>query len=212
MATQAQAKRDASAIESELSRIGLLLQHDARLPSATSFIAGEPIAGSWWGHALGNRIYAALVELERGRGKLSAKLVNGKITYVDRKLWPAFVCLASEQSEAASDGLSAVARRLLELTREGYRFRLDEAPANQIGTARERASAARELEQRVLLHSESEHTTSGAHVKRLTSWGDWARIAGVTPLADPSGARTELEEAVARLTASAARGVRVVFI
>src|SRR5260221_4995305 len=69
-------------IEEEFGRIGLLLQHDRELASFTALAAGEPIGGSWWGHPLGHDIYDLLGEFERGSGALSAKLVNGKSTFV----------------------------------------------------------------------------------------------------------------------------------
>ena len=51
-------------VERELERIGLLLEHDKELPSVTLLVAGEPIRGSWWGHALGfgrDRAHLAIV-------------------------------------------------------------------------------------------------------------------------------------------------------
>ena len=82
---------DASRIESELDRIGLLMQHDKALPSATTIIAGGPIAGSWWGHPKGKRIYEVLEELAGGPLALCVKLVSGKRTYVHPRLWSPFL-------------------------------------------------------------------------------------------------------------------------
>jgi hypothetical protein len=206
------AEHDAATLERELSRLGLLLQHDARLPSATSLLAEQPIAGSWWGHPQGKRIYAGLVEFERGAGKLAAKLINRKITYVDRGLWPAFLCLAHRRAAGPTDQLSALARRLFELTLEIDSVRLDQPPADAIETLRERSRATRELEERLLVHCDSEHTTSGAHVKRLRSWHVWAKNSGVRPLLDANRAESEFREAVSRLVPKAAAAVNVAFL
>jgi hypothetical protein len=207
-----QAERDAATLERELSRLGLLLQHDARLPSATSLLAEQPIAGSWWGHPQGNRIYAALVEFERGAGKLAAKLVNRKITYIGRGLWPAFLCLALKRAQAPTDELSALARRLFELTLDNDSVRLDQPPADALDTLRERSRATRELEEQLLVHCDSEHTNLGAHVKRLRSWRAWAKEIGVQPLLDASRAEAELREAVNRLVPEDGRAVNVAFL
>jgi hypothetical protein len=207
-----QAEHDAATLERELLRLGLLLQHDARLPSATSLLAEQPIAGSWWAHPQANRIYAALVEFERGAGNLAVKLVNRKITYVDRGLWPAFLCLALKRAAAPVDELSALARRLFELTLEIDSVRLDQPPADAIHTLRERSRATRELEERLLVHCDSEHTSSGVHVKRLRSWCEWTKSSGVRPLLDAGRAETELREAMNRLVPKSARAVNVVFL
>jgi hypothetical protein len=83
-------------VERELDRIGILLEHDKELASVTLLVAGEPKRGSWWGHPLGHEIYALLHELHERSGKLDAKLVNGKRTYVHARLWPAFLAVARD--------------------------------------------------------------------------------------------------------------------
>jgi len=49
-----------------LDRTGLLFMHDARKPSLTALVAGEPIRGSWWGHPAGKRIFQVANALEDG--------------------------------------------------------------------------------------------------------------------------------------------------
>jgi hypothetical protein len=39
--------------------------------------------------------------------------------------------------------------------------------------------AARELEERLLIHAEEFHSETGAHVKRLESWTHWAKRVGL---------------------------------
>ena len=73
--------------EAALARWGLLLLSDARYPSLASVIAGAPVRGSWWGHPKGRAIFNASCALERDAE--APKLVNGKVTFVHRRLWPA---------------------------------------------------------------------------------------------------------------------------
>jgi hypothetical protein len=66
------------------------------VPSVAEAVAGEPIRGSWWGHARGHDIFRALSALEDVPDVLCFKLLGGKVTFVHRRLWPALVCLADE--------------------------------------------------------------------------------------------------------------------
>ena len=71
---------------------GMLLQ-SARgpLPNVAELVAGEPIKGSWWGHPMGHEIFDALGELDDSPDVVRLRLVNGKVTLVHRRLWPALV-------------------------------------------------------------------------------------------------------------------------
>jgi len=64
------------------------------VPSLAEFIAGAPIRGSWWGHPMGHAIFQATEAIRSNEDILVCKLVDGKITYVHRRLWPALVKLA----------------------------------------------------------------------------------------------------------------------
>jgi hypothetical protein len=55
------------------------------------WIAGEPIRGSWWGHRRSHEIFAVTRALRRSPDVLVCRLVDGKITYVHRRLWAALV-------------------------------------------------------------------------------------------------------------------------
>ena len=74
---------------------GIVLQ-SARgpLPNLAEWIAGEPIRGSWWGHACGHEIFAALTHLHASGDVVATRLVAGRITLVHRRVWPALVCVA----------------------------------------------------------------------------------------------------------------------
>lgn len=78
---------------------GLVMQsaQHARLPSFVEFVAGEKIRGSWWGHAKGREIFRALVALYESPHVVATKLVDGKLTLVHRRLWPALATLAYER-------------------------------------------------------------------------------------------------------------------
>jgi hypothetical protein len=74
---------------------GMLLESaKGPLPRATELIAGEPIQGSWWGHPEGHAIFEALNDLADDADVVRLRLVNGKVTLVHRRLWPALVRLA----------------------------------------------------------------------------------------------------------------------
>jgi len=64
------------------------------VPSLASMIAGGPIRGSWWGHARSHDIFVLTRVVRDCPDVLVCRLVDGKITYVHRRLWPALVCLA----------------------------------------------------------------------------------------------------------------------
>jgi hypothetical protein len=64
------------------------------VPSLAAAIAGEPIRGSWWAHALGREIFAVTRAIRDSPDVLVCRLVDGKITYVHRRVWPALVRLS----------------------------------------------------------------------------------------------------------------------
>jgi hypothetical protein len=55
---------------------------------------GGAIRGSWWGHPKGKEIFHAVKTIGASPNVLVCKLVEGKITYVHRRLWPALIKLA----------------------------------------------------------------------------------------------------------------------
>jgi hypothetical protein len=79
-----------------VKRHGVVLQA-ARgpVPSLAEAIAGGPIRGSWWGHPKGQEIFRAAEAICSSPEVLVCKLIEGKITYVHRRLWPALVKLAA---------------------------------------------------------------------------------------------------------------------
>jgi hypothetical protein len=64
------------------------------VPSLAAEIAGGTIRGSWWAHPRGHEIFQATRAVRDSSEVLVCRLVEGKITYVHRRLWPALVCAA----------------------------------------------------------------------------------------------------------------------
>jgi hypothetical protein len=70
------------------------------VPSFAELIAGGPIKGSWWAHSKGHEIFELATFVSDHPDVLVCKLVDGKVTYVHRRLWPALVKLAARFDEA----------------------------------------------------------------------------------------------------------------
>ena len=73
---------------------GMLLE-SARgpIPNGAELVAGEPIRGSWWAHPAAHQIYDAINELADSPDVARLRLINGKITLVHRRVWPALARL-----------------------------------------------------------------------------------------------------------------------
>jgi hypothetical protein len=69
------------------------------VPSLAEAIAGGRIRGSWWGHSKGKEIFQAAQTIYDSPEVLVCKLVEGKVTYVHRRLWAALARLASRFPE-----------------------------------------------------------------------------------------------------------------
>ena len=71
---------------------GMLLE-SARgpIPNVAELVAAEPIKGSWWGHEKSHAIFAVMNDLADSPDVVRLRLVNGKITLVHRRVWPALV-------------------------------------------------------------------------------------------------------------------------
>ena len=78
-----------------LVEYGMMLE-SARgpLPSVAELVAGGPIRGSWWGHPRRHMIFEAINRLADSPDVVRTRLVNGKVTLVHRRLWPALVSAA----------------------------------------------------------------------------------------------------------------------
>jgi hypothetical protein len=165
-----------------LERTGLLFLHDARRPSLTALVAGEPVRGSWWGHAAGQRIFQVANALADGSDVAFVPLLEGKVTLVHRRLWPALVSVGEERAPWQLEGLDRAARTLLgEVDRAG-RLRVSGPPGKTLGKA-------------LLVHSEQVHTEGGAHVTELQTWKVFRTAHGIEGSLDTEAARAVLKEA-----------------
>ncbi len=71
---------------------GVVLESAAGpVPSVAAALAGEPIRGSWWAHPLSHEIFALTQGIRDRDDILVCRLVDGKVTFVHRRLWPALV-------------------------------------------------------------------------------------------------------------------------
>jgi hypothetical protein len=79
-----------------VKRHGVVLQAArGSVPSLAEAIAGGPIRGSWWGHPKGHEIFQVAQAICESPEVLVCRFVEGKVTYIHRRLWPALVKLAS---------------------------------------------------------------------------------------------------------------------
>jgi hypothetical protein len=173
----------------KLQEHGLLLQTDANLPNVCALVAGAPVRGSWWAHPRSHEIFRVNCELAAHPDVLVTKLISGKITYLHRALWPAFVAIGRARKPWQIEHLSHDAHNLL--------AEVDRKP---IQTDRRVSKPASELEINLLVYSEQFHTDAGAHARRLESWDHWSiRTGYIGEQITLISARLTLEDVVASL-------------
>ncbi len=180
----AHSERELAAVQAALQRWDMLLVTDRQLPAVTTIVAGEPVRGSWWGHAKGHAIYDLLRVLYDDPDVFPVKLVHGKITLVRRPLFAALRAVAEADDPWQTDGLSPLALWMRDAVAREGRVRVDalSPPARLEGDTKK---AARELEQRLLVAAGQIHTESGHHVRVLEPLADAFDRAGA-----PRGAMT----------------------
>ena len=104
---------------------------------------------------------------------LITKLVSGKVTFVERRLWPDLFAIGSSRADWQMTALSDTALALLDrVDAVGY-VRTDQIvwpKPLQAGLG----NATRELEKKLLVVTAQIHTESGAHAKQIESWQRWA--------------------------------------
>jgi hypothetical protein len=176
-------------VMASLGEHGLLLRQDKSLPSVVTLIAGEAVAGSWWGHAKSGEVFRCLSDLQLQSDMLESKLIGGKVTYVHRRLWPALLAVAGGGEAWQTHGLSQGARTLL-------------ANVQKAGSLIASGTFAKELETRLLVHGNQVHTESGHHETRLESWDHWSQRTGCAAGKSVDDGRAELEAVVIALGGS----------
>ena len=156
-----------------MKRYGLLLQSDPKLPNVASIVAGEAIRGSWWSHLRCHDIHAVISRIAIDPDVVITKLISGKITYVQRELWPALVAVACSHEPWQRRGISQAARRLLKMVSQRGPLRTDQLQWPRTAK-RSPGDAARELERKLLVHGQDIHTERGAPAKYVESWQHWS--------------------------------------
>jgi hypothetical protein len=71
------------------------------IPNVAQLVAGETISGSWWGHPDSHEIFRVINTIADSPDVARMRLVNGKITLVHRRLWPALLRLAARFNDDA---------------------------------------------------------------------------------------------------------------
>ena len=69
------------------------------VPSLAEKVSGRPMRGSWWAHPKRNEIFRLSRTIRSSPDVLVCRLVDGKITYIHRRLWPALVRLTTRFSK-----------------------------------------------------------------------------------------------------------------
>lgn len=98
----------ATSLEEALAFIeteGIVLESaHGRVATFADVVAGERVT-RWWGHPKGRLIFALTRAIRDSPEVLTCRLVDGKVTYVHRRLWPALVKLSGEFEK---NGLAAI--------------------------------------------------------------------------------------------------------
>lgn len=185
-----------------LAKHGLLLLSDPVLPSLVTMIAGEPVKGTWWSHPAGNLIFNTGCALDDLTDDVTtAKLIAGKVTYVDVALWPALAGVGKAHADWQDEvlqNLGKPAATLLQTIAAGP-VRTDELTPDL-------RKVAKKLEAALFFHAEDVHTDKGSHATKLLSWDAWAKSRQVKPL-PLKAAQAVLEERADALAPSAGEGV-----
>jgi len=141
---------------------GIVTMTASAKPSLVEAIVGGPVKGAWWGHAKGRLIFRLAESLHDSRNVMALKLVEGKVTFLHRTLWPALARVVTdpEWRRSGARALAPDVGRLFRTveTRGSLRLNEDSMPGRK------------ELEQSLLVHSGSVHTEKGSHATVLTSW------------------------------------------
>jgi hypothetical protein len=81
-----------------VERHGVVCEASRRngIPSLVDEIADEAVRGNWWSHPRSRAIFDATRAVRDSAEVLVCRLVDGKITFVHRRLWPALARIADQ--------------------------------------------------------------------------------------------------------------------
>jgi hypothetical protein len=180
----------------ELKEFGLLLESDPKLPSVCGLVTGEPMKGSWWSHPMAQTIFQVNERLDDHPDIIITKLVSKKVTFVHRRLWPELFAVGSARESWQTQKLTTPAKALLQIVDTEGAVNTDSLAVSKLKTP---GDTARELEFRILVHSEQFHTEKGKHAKRLETWEHWAKRAELRSPVTAEDAKKKLEALVQKL-------------
>jgi hypothetical protein len=177
-------------VREALETHGLLPAHDAVIPSVSNLVAGRPIRGSWWGDPAGRQIYLVLNAL--GDDVAWPKLLGGKVTLVHKRLWGALSAVGEQDADWQYAGLGEVERAALRVVRES-----GEAMSDALGIPNgiKPGKVVTELERRLLVIADQEHTEGGHHARRVRTWARW-NSAVRPPLSDATALLESAAESI----------------
>jgi hypothetical protein len=61
------------------------------IPVLAAAVAGDKLRGNWWSHPRSREIFSATRAVREAPQVLVCRIVDGKISFVDERLWPALV-------------------------------------------------------------------------------------------------------------------------
>jgi hypothetical protein len=129
------------------------------VPSIVEAIAGAPVRGGWWSHAKSREIFAVTRAIRDSDDVLVCRLVEDKVTFVHRRLWPALVRVASH---LPPDRVS----RMREVHTSEGRHAIEEVPFPQWVPSDVRAAARR-------MSAESARAELGAWIEERAARPNW---------------------------------------
>ena len=90
-----------------VKRHGIVLEsaHVRGRRSLPDAVVGAPVRGGWWSHPKGKTIFRVTRAVRDSRNVLVCRLIDGKVTYVHRSLWPALVRLAPDIGRRRLDAI-----------------------------------------------------------------------------------------------------------
>jgi hypothetical protein len=140
-----------------ISEHGLLLLQHKTVMNAATLITGQRLSTSWWANPRAQEIFRALEKLDATGDIIGTRLIDRRVTFVHRTLWPAIQAVGSSRAPWQMRGLTHEARKLL--ARVDIEDRVTATGAD-----------ARLLQLRLLVHAREEHSATGKHVTVLAPW------------------------------------------
>ena len=80
---------------------GIVLESaEGPVPNFAEQVAAEKLRGSWWAHKKAREIFTMTRAVRNSGDVLVCRLIDGKVTYVHRRLWPALIRMAGKIPKA----------------------------------------------------------------------------------------------------------------